>query len=151
MEKFKFLLFLVFFLFLSVLVFILYQNQNNLKPLSLQTIEINDKKILVEVADTPQKREKGLMGRKSLPENQGMLFIFENPDYYPFWMKNTFIPLDFIWIKDNQIVDITQDIKPEDYQPPKFLVPKNKADKVLEVNAGFTQKFNIKVGDKVSF
>ena len=130
-------------------VFLIYYKQS---PQSLlKSIKINGAEISVEIAATPEKRDKGLSERKSLPENQGMLFLFEEPDYYSFWMKDTLIPLDFIWIRDGKVVGITQNIKPEDYQPPQVLAPKEKVNAVLEVNAGFVEKFNIKVGNKIIF
>ena len=118
---------------------------------SLKSIKINDIEILVEIADTPEKRAKGLSDRQSLPENQGMLFLFDKPDFHSFWMKDTLIPLDFIWIRDDKVVGITQNIKPEGYQPPHVLTPEEKINAVLEVNAGFVKKSNLKVGDKISF
>jgi len=118
---------------------------------SLKSIKINDIEILVEIADTPEKRAKGLSDRQSLPENQGMLFLFDKPDFHSFWMKDTLIPLDFIWIRDDKVVGITQNIKPEGYQPPHVLTPEEKINAVLEANAGFVKKSNLKVGDKISF
>ena len=58
----------------------------------------------VEIADTPTEREKGLMNRESMAENHGMLFIFLASDFYNFWMKNTLIPLDIIWLDDQMNV-----------------------------------------------
>ncbi|MCX8009506.1 MAG: DUF192 domain-containing protein, partial [Patescibacteria group bacterium] len=86
----------------------------------------------MELFDTQEKRTRGLSGRDFLPENKGMLFIFEKPDYYTFWMKEMKFPLDFIWIRGDEIVEITENVKPEDYQPPKFFTSKEKVDKVLE-------------------
>lgn len=131
----------------------------NFNDYKTEEIKIGDKIINVEIADTVEKRSKGLSGRKSMPENQGMLFVFPAPDYYSFWMKNMNFGLDFIWIKGNEIMEITKNVKPEDYQsastqrgePPKSLVPKNKIDKVLEVNAGMAEKMGIQEGDKVEF
>ena len=116
-----------------------------------KTLEINDAVFTVEIADTPGKQIKGLSDRDHLDENKGMLFVFSEPAYYPFWMKDMLIPLDFIWIKGDKVVDVNQNIRPEDYPPPKYFTPKYPADSVLEVNAGTVAKFNIKVGDKVSF
>lgn len=136
----------------------------NFNDYKTEEIKIGDKIINVEIADTVEKRSKGLSGRKSMPENQGMLFVFPAPDYYSFWMKNMNFGLDFIWIKGNEIMEITKNVKPEDYQsastqrgplrpqseasePPESLVPKNKIDKVLEVNAGTAERLGIKEGD----
>lgn len=113
----------------------------------------------VEIADNPEDRERGLSGRDSLALNRGMLFVFSEPDNYSFWMKGMKFGLDFIWIKGNKIVEISKNIKPEDYdpalalpgEPAKNLISKNKADKVLEVNAGTADRLGIKTGDSVEF
>lgn len=137
-------------IFLAVLIFFFIFFYFYSKP-NYKKLIIGNTEILVEIADTPEKMKKGLSGRIFLPEKQGMLFVFAEPDYYEFWMKGMKFPLDFIWILGDEIVEITENVKPEDYQPPKTLRPKEKIDKVLEVNAGFVKKFNIKIGDKISF
>lgn len=114
---------------------------------------INDNKIKVEIADTQGKRSKGLGGRESLASDSGMLFIFPKEDKYPFWMKGLNFPLDFVWIKGDKVVDILQNIPPpaegtKDESLPIYL-PKEEVDKVLEVNAGTSERLNIKVGDKI--
>jgi len=141
-------------LFLIALILFLFNRKSVLAPEFLgdyKTVEIkiNGCIINVEIADTAAKRAKGLSGRKSLAENSGMFFVFNRPDYYSFWMKDMNFSLDFIWINGNEIVEITRNVKPEDYQPPNSLVPKNKIDKVLEVNAGVAQQNGIQEGDKL--
>lgn len=138
---------ILFFCFLSVGYFRIKKSS----PKELKRLKIDGVEILVEVADTPEKREKGLSGRDFLPENQGMLFVFERPDYWGFWMKEMKFPLDFIWIKDNKVVEITENVKPQDFQPPKVLQPKTPVGKVLEVNGGFVEKYGIKVDDEVKY
>ncbi|MBI2466143.1 MAG: DUF192 domain-containing protein [Candidatus Sungbacteria bacterium] len=115
-------------------------------------VQINNVKILVEVAKTEAEVQKGLSGRKSLDANRGMLFIFPQPDYYRFWMPNMHFPIDIIWINENRVVGISQNV-PNEFDPknPKFYTPPRPADQVLEVNVGFAQKKNIKVGDDVIF
>ncbi len=109
--------------------------------------------ITVEVADDANERKLGLGGREALAENVGMLFIFTKPDKYAFWMKGLKFPLDMIWIKDNTVVDIIKGAQvpaanTPDEQLPRYL-PNQIVDSVLEVNAGFVDKNNIKVGDKI--
>ncbi len=120
-------------------------------PPGLTALKINGSEIFVEQAKTPAQQNRGLAGRASLPENQGMLFLFDQPDYYAFWMKDMIMALDFVWLNGDYIVETTTNVRPQDYQPPATLVPKEKADKVLELNAGIVQKLNIKVGDKIEF
>lgn len=117
----------------------------------IKTIQINNTKINIEVVDSGPKREKGLSGREKLQENQGMLFIFQDIGYHSFWMKEMNFSLDFIWIRNNKIVEITENVKPEDYQPPKTLISKTEVDSVLEVNSGFCKKNNIKIGDELVY
>lgn len=111
-------------------------------------VTINSNIINVEIAKTNAELKKGLSGRKSLNKNSGMLFVFEKADIHPFWMKNTLIPLDILFIENNIIVDITTLNPPVDNNIPEYS-PKNPANYVLEVNAGFAEENNIKIGNEV--
>ena len=124
------------------------------KPTTYKQLLLSDAKIIVEIADTQDKRSKGLGGRPSLASDEGMLFIFDHEDKYPFWMKGLRFSLDFVWIKGNQVVDILQNIpSPVEGQKDESLpiyesqVP---VDKVLEVNAGTVTRLNIKIGDTIT-
>lgn len=114
-------------------------------------LQINDTTLKVELADTPTRRSKGLSGRTSLAQSEGMLFIFDKSDKHPFWMKGLTFPLDFIWIQDEKIVDILENISFPSPGQPDSSIPiysaKVEVDKVLEVNAGTVKRLNIKVGD----
>ncbi len=123
------------------------ENKSKNEPI----LKIKDAKIFVEIADNPEKRTKGLSFRESLDEDRGMLFVFERPSFYYFSMRDMNFPLDFIWINGDEVVDITENVEPEDFQPSNSFTSRVEADKVLEVNAGFVEKFKIKIGDKVSF
>lgn len=119
----------------------------------IRELVINEKKLKVEIADTREKRSKGLGGRDSLAEESGMLFIFSKADKYPFWMKGLKFPLDFVYIKEDKIVDLIPGILPpalgaKDEELPIYL-PREEVDKVLEVAAGTIEKLNIKIGDKI--
>lgn len=109
-------------------------------------ITIGNQKISAEVVKTPGAHAKGLSGRKSLGENQGMLFIFDRPDKLTFWMRGMQFPLDFIWISGNEIRDLSPNV-PASY--PGLLTPKEEVDKVLEVNAGVINRYNVQIGNKV--
>jgi uncharacterized protein len=103
----------------------------------------------IEIADDEGERMRGLMDRLNLPENAGMLFIFNNDEPRSFWMKNTFIPLDIIFINSNkEIVSIQKDTQPKTTTPIPSDFP---ARYVLEVNTGFTDRYNIKPGDVIDF
>jgi len=112
--------------------------------------EINGQRVFVGLADTPAQRAQGLSGRDSLAENTGLLFVFDRPGRHGFWMKDMKFSLDIIWIMDDTIVDIW----PNAPSPTKGNIlryaPKSQANYVLEVNSGFAEKYNIKVGDSVS-
>lgn len=102
----------------------------------------------VEVADNSVERGVGLMFRKKMGEMSGMLFVFDDPGIYPFWMMNTYIPLDMLFISDNgTIVDIIPDTVP---MSEERLVPQAENSYVLEVNAGFCERYGIETGDIVN-
>lgn len=106
----------------------------------------------IEIADSLEERTRGLMHRTELADNQGMLFIFDQPDYHAFWMKNTLIGLDIIWLdNDLKVVWIESSAQPcQNDQCPTF-TPKKSAKYVLEINAGMSDKFDIKIGSQLQF
>lgn len=107
----------------------------------------------VEVAGTDETRKVGLGGREFLASDSGMLFIFEKSAKRNFWMKGMKIPIDIIWIRGDEIVDILHNVPPPlSGQKDSELIlyaPVAEADKVLEVNSGDAAKYGIKVGDKI--
>jgi hypothetical protein len=113
---------------------------------------IDGKCFKVEIAKTPQQRERGLMYRDSLATNSGMLFVFEQEGNYPFWMKNTKIPLDMIWTnKDKKVVFIAKNVRPCDVDQCPNIISDKTAMYVLEINAGLADKIGIKQGDGFDF
>lgn len=108
----------------------------------------------VEVADTEDKREQGLSGRAGLQEGSGMLFVFDVPGKYGFWMKDMNFPIDIIFIDaSGTVVSVVRDASPESYhlQPPQVFYPDLPAQYVLEVPAGFVASRAIGVGERVTF
>lgn len=106
-------------------------------------------KIDVEIAATESERAQGLMYRPSMPDSVGMLFIFEWPAPQAFWMKNTIMSLDIIYLDENKkIVSISKNAVPysEDSLPSA-----GNAQYVVEVVAGFTDKYGIQPGDRITF
>lgn len=103
----------------------------------------------VDVADTARLKSIGLMYRSDLPANQGMLLLNKKPQRLNIWMKNTFIPLDIIYIDtDGHIVKIVENARPES----TTVMPSGgKVKSVLELNAGQVQKRDIAVGDRVTY
>src|SRR5690606_4004204 len=111
--------------------------------------EDGDRAVDVEVARSAYERSKGLMDRTSLPHNQGMLFIFEEMGQRSFWMRNTRIALDIIFVDDKyKIVSIHQNAVP---MSEESLLSKGPAQYVIEVNAGYTDLYKIKPGDSLTF
>ena len=123
-------------------------------PVQTKSMTVGVKVIQVEIANTESLREKGLGGRKSLDTNTGLLFTFEKRQSMPiFWMKDMQIPIDIIWISGDKITKIDKNIMVPDANTPdgqlKKYSPNKPVDYVLEVNAGFSDTENIKVGDSV--
>jgi uncharacterized membrane protein (UPF0127 family) len=107
------------------------------------------KSIFIEYADTPDKISRGMMYRTSIKENEGMLFIFDAEQMQTFWMKNTRIPLDIIFINENfRIVHIAKHRIPYSTDPIPSIKP---ARYVLEVNAGFCNEHEIIENYRVQF
>ena len=106
-------------------------------------------KIDIEIADNDYERQLGLMNRKEMNENQGMLFIFPYETRQSFWMRNTLIPLDIIFVNSKkEIVTIHKNTHTLSDQSYPSSAP---AEYVLELNAGFTDKHNIQLGDKLNW
>lgn len=110
------------------------------------TLRINEHKIETEVVDNNKTRARGLMHRKSLPQNAGMLFVFQDEKPRCFWMKNTSIPLSIAYINaQGKIFDIF-DLQPHDETS---VCSTQAAMFALEVNQGWFEKRAIKIGDKI--
>ena len=106
-------------------------------------------KIDVEIASTDVDKARGLMYRSSMEENQGMLFLMDREEIQSFYMRNTIIPLDIIYVNSKfEIVDIYKNTKILDETS---LPSKAPARYVVEINGGLCDKFNIKEGDKIAF
>jgi uncharacterized membrane protein (UPF0127 family) len=135
------------FLFLAVL---LWAAACQAQPkVIIQTKENRELTFLVEVADTPGKRELGLQYRRDLAADRGMIFLFPTESHHSFWMKNTPIPLDMIFInRDRKIVGIVEQAVP--FSTDSRSVPAA-SQFVLEINGGLTGRYGVKVGDSISF
>ncbi len=115
-------------------------------------IQVGSHSLTVEVADNEERRRQGLMFREKMSQDQGMLFVFAQNQVLRFWMKNTFIPLSIAFIDENyQIVDI-QNMEPvrSMMERAKTYSSRAEARLALEVNQGWFEQRNIKVGDPIS-
>lgn len=111
-------------------------------------VEMPKGALTVEVADTKSSREQGLSFRKSMRDDEGLLFVFDVPGRYGFWMKDMNFPLDIVWINQNGVVvEVQRNLLPESY--PKTFINASEASYVLEVNKGIAEKFGIYIGSKV--
>jgi len=106
-------------------------------------------RVALEVVDTPSTLERGLMYRTTLAEDHGMLFVFPEEVEHPFWMKNTLIPLDMLFISaDRRIVGIHADAVP---LSTALLSVGRPSTYVLEVNGGWAARHNVRTGDRIEF
>lgn len=121
-------------------------------PDAVPKVTIGSKTITAEYARTSAEQQQGLSNRDSLDPNTGMVFVFDQKKIASFWMKDMRISLDFIWVADTNVVDITENVPPpSDPQNPEIISPKEPVNYVIEVNAGFVKEHGIKVGDTVEF
>ena len=108
--------------------------------------------VYVEIADESNERNQGLMFRENLEWDRGMFFVFDDERILSFWMKNTLIPLDMLFIDvDFRIVDIKENVPPCKDDPCPSYSSEHPAKYVLEVNSGFVLENNIKIDDTISF
>lgn len=112
-------------------------------------LSVNEEKIELEVANTPEQQQLGLMFRKDLPANRGMLFPFNPPMFVNFWMKNVSIPLDMIFLKDGVVQNIAHNVPPCIKEPCPLYNSKVEIDQVIELAGGRARELNIQRGDRI--
>lgn len=106
----------------------------------------------LEVVRTPEDRARGLMFRERLDLDKGMLFVFDEPGEYSFWMKDTHIPLDMIWINSNNvIVEVEHDVPPCKTVTCPSYGGNLESSMVIELNAGMAERYNISEGERIIF
>jgi len=106
----------------------------------------------VELAVKPSEQRRGLMFGERLDLDKGMLFVFKEEKEHSFWMKNTLIPLDIIWINSNkEVVFIGENIFPCSEDPCSVIRPGRDAKYVLEINGGMARQIGLILGDKIDF
>ncbi len=140
------------FVILITIVIVALSAQNYLKTRSKTPIAtINNHIFKLEIAKTPKEKEMGLSAKKTLEKDFGMLFPFEKPGYYSFWMKDMKFPIDIIYIRNDHIVTIHKNVKPPKNPNDRLLLYNSKepADTVLEINAGLSEKYNFKESNEV--
>ena len=134
------------FIFISVALIFMASIFLNKKDASLhKEIIVGNVAVKVEIAASSAEKQEGLSGRNFMRKNSGMLFVFSQPDLYPFWMKDMKFPIDIIWLDENlRIINIEKNITPGSF--PKKFTPQLPAKYALEVNNGWSDKNKIKEG-----
>jgi len=144
-----------FITIICILILFVYQitktNGASLKPVSTNFVVIKNRKVFLDVADNREKITQGLMGVDNIEENQGMVFLFKKPDYKTFWMKNMKISLDIVFISNEKVVKMYKEVPVCEKNPCPLYGSKYKIDSVIEFKKGFCEKYNVKIGDKITF
>lgn len=119
-------------------------------PSGVDTLRIGEEVIQIEIADTDEKRARGLSGRAHLESGRGMLFIFDKLAIYSFWMKDMNFPIDIVWLaSDWTVVGVERLVNPDTY--PKVFYPPGAIKYVLELNSGEASRRGIDTGSMVYF
>lgn len=141
-------------IFLAVILIILFfwKNKTVSDSGKFNSVCFNNQCFNVEIASSFAAQAKGLMFRENLAPANGILFIFPNENKYAFWMKNTLIPLDIIWLdKNEKVVYIAKNIQPCKVSDCPSVSPDKEARYVLELNARKADEIGLKTGDKFEF
>lgn len=143
-------LFVVFGLGLGALIFsFFFRNTDTVLSYKTLKLTIHDTPYTVALAETNAQREHGLSDTEHLPYD-GMLFVFDTPKKYSFWMKDMQYPLDFLWLdSEKKIVSVNEGVSPDTY--PEMITPSQPVLYVLEVSSGFIKRNSITQGDTVSW
>ncbi len=123
-------------------------NRGQMLPITAEA-KIAEETIKLEVAQTPEQQSMGLMFRKSLADNRGMLFPFESARVARFWMKNVAISLDMIFLDGDRIVDIAADVPPCKNEPCPVYGPESLVNQVIELRGGRAEQLGIQIGDQI--
>ena len=136
---------------LSALIVIIFgMQQKAVSSCTNSSVALGEATFTVTIADTPASLERGLSGSAMLPNESGMLFMFDKPARYEFWMKEMNFPLDIIWIGENwNVVGIVASATPESF--PETFVSPTSTRYVLEVNSGVAETLGLQIGSPVRF
>ena len=127
-------------------------NGNNTEGGNFSQVCFGNDCFYVELAVTPDEKSLGLMFREHLDADKGMLFVYPSEGERHFWMKNTLIPLDMIWINSaGEVVSISRNVQPCNTEPCPIISPGKKVQYVLELNAGTSDRIGLITGDKITF
>lgn len=145
----KIRIFILLLIITSIIILVDFVGKSETSE-ELEIVCVDENCFDVQVVDLDPELTRGLMFRETLDKDKGMLFIFSESNTYSFWMKNTLIPLDIIWIDENKnIVYINENTLPCLEDPCTSYIPDKEALYVLEINAGLVEEFGIETGDKI--
>ncbi len=147
----KYILGFIIFVIVGALIIVLLSSSGILGKKATATL--NGQKVTLDVANTEKLRETGLSGRNNLNDNQGMLFLFDEPGIPTFWMKGMKFPIDIIFLNSNKIVTIYKNVpapKTTTETPNTYYQPTYPSDKVIELKAGASDKYNLHQGDTIN-
>jgi uncharacterized membrane protein (UPF0127 family) len=120
------------------------------EPVAVFSTPSGPKRVLLEVVATEEERSRGLMFRSRMDEDKGMLFVFEEPGRPAFWMKNTYLSLDILFLStEGVIVDLFEGLSPCPMEPCPRYTPRSPARYVLEVAGGFVAQHAVRKGDRI--
>jgi len=125
------------------------QAERNSRPLPVVQVKLGPTQLNAEIVYKPLDLYRGLSGRPSLCQACGLLFVFPDKEERTFVMRQMNFPLDIIFINDNQIVGIAPNLPPEGETPEKYYKSGEEANRVLEVNGGYCERYGVKVGDQL--
>ncbi len=148
-KKIKLLITLLILMSLVVLSQFFPKSKNNNEEYKNRAITIADTQLHVYVADTDQKKARGLAAFDSIEDDQGMIFEFEDMGIQTFWMKDMKFAIDIIWVRDNKIIAIDKNIQSEQSKSDDEIIrykSSEDVDTVIETNAGWCDKHNIIIG-----
>ena len=113
------------------------------------TLTTENQTYQLEIADTPEERQQGLSGRRELADDRGMIFMFDEADHHSFWMKGMEIPIDIIFLRDNTVVTIYENVPPPENPSDELILypPDEPSNRVIELPAGQAAASNIAVGN----
>jgi len=138
-------------LFVGINAF-LFSDYLGLKNVRLVTERGDVYKLKVDIAETSEEKQKGLMYRRRLEVGRGMLFVYTEPVAPSFWMKNMRFPLDIIFIgEDLRVKTIHEKVPPCETDPCELYSPSSRIQYVLEVPGGYSSLFKIRLGDRLEF
>ncbi len=127
--------------------------KQTVKQLPIQKIKLGQGELTVELAVTPGEQSKGLSGRESLSKDKGMLFVFDQPGNYTFWMAKMNFPIDIIWLRGGMVVGIDDNVLPP-LKPDarvQTVLPPEEVDLVLETTANWAKDNLVNIGSRIEY